>query len=85
MWLPPLLHIFIFIFTTLIFVDSRAINFKRSNEGQYFSPNGANIDKIITVSQSGQVDFNKIQDAIDSVPSNNPEWICVRISSGIYT
>ncbi|XP_061993507.1 probable pectinesterase 29 [Rosa rugosa] len=38
----------------------------------------------ITVDQSGQGNFTKIQSAIDAVPSNNKHWVCIKISAGTY-
>ena len=83
MWFSPLLLILILFLTTFVFVDSRAINPIMSNE-RHFSSKSTTVAKTISVSQSGQTDFKKIQDAIDSIPSNNNEWICVRVSSGVY-
>ncbi|XP_052311792.1 putative pectinesterase 11 [Populus trichocarpa] len=36
---------------------------------------------LIRVDRSGQGDFKKIQDAIDSVPSNNPELVFIWVSA----
>ena len=38
----------------------------------------------ITVAQSGSASFSTIQSAIDSIPSNNRNWVCIRIKAGIY-
>lgn len=38
----------------------------------------------ITVDPSGQGNFSTIQSAINSVPSNNKYWVCIRIKAGIY-
>ncbi|XP_019163058.1 PREDICTED: probable pectinesterase 55 [Ipomoea nil] len=38
----------------------------------------------IHVDQSGSSDFKTIQSAIDSVPSNNSQWVCISIKPGIY-
>lgn len=38
----------------------------------------------ITVDQSGKGNFTKIQSAIDAVPSNNKDWVCIKISAGTY-
>ncbi|XP_043694406.1 probable pectinesterase 29 [Telopea speciosissima] len=38
----------------------------------------------ITVDSFGYGDFKTIQSAIDSVPSNNKQWICIYVKSGIY-
>uniref|UniRef100_A0A2N9H0T0 pectinesterase n=1 Tax=Fagus sylvatica TaxID=28930 RepID=A0A2N9H0T0_FAGSY len=36
------------------------------------------------VDQSGQGNFTTIQAAIDAVPSNNKDWICIKIKAGTY-
>ncbi|OVA13603.1 Pectinesterase [Macleaya cordata] len=49
--------------------------------------NLANPDKVaytITVDLSGQGNFTRVQDAIDSIPSRNTEWICISLNPGIY-
>ncbi|XP_019163099.1 PREDICTED: probable pectinesterase 55 isoform X2 [Ipomoea nil] len=38
----------------------------------------------IHIDQSGSSDFKTIQSAIDSVPSNNSQWVCISIKPGIY-
>ncbi|XP_062104491.1 probable pectinesterase 29 [Humulus lupulus] len=45
--------------------------------------NGGNF-QTITVDQSGHGNFNTIQSAIDSVPSNNKYWIYIIIKAGVY-
>lgn len=39
---------------------------------------------LIRVDQSGMGDYDKIQDAIDAVPSNNSELIFIWVKPGIY-
>lgn len=39
---------------------------------------------LIRVDQTGKVDFGKIQDAIDFVPSNNSELVFISIKPGTY-
>ncbi|KAF9609603.1 hypothetical protein IFM89_017698 [Coptis chinensis] len=39
---------------------------------------------LIRVDQSGKGDFKKVQDAIDSVPSNNTELIFIWVKPGVY-
>lgn len=36
------------------------------------------------VDQSGNGNFSTIQTAIDAVPPNNKNWICIRIKAGTY-
>jgi pectin methylesterase-like acyl-CoA thioesterase len=46
-----------------------------------------NIESTITVDKSVKPDtgvFQTIQDAIDSIPLNNDQWVKVHISPGIY-
>ncbi|XP_065879464.1 putative pectinesterase 11 [Euphorbia lathyris] len=40
---------------------------------------------LIRVDQSGKGDFTKIQDAIDSVPSNNSELVFIWVKPGTYS
>ncbi|CAI9776967.1 unnamed protein product [Fraxinus pennsylvanica] len=40
--------------------------------------------RTIYVDQSGKGNFQTIQSAIDSVPSNNNKWICIYIEAGVY-
>ncbi|CAN6550430.1 unnamed protein product [Malus baccata var. baccata] len=40
---------------------------------------------LITVDQSGEGDYWKIQDAIDAVPSNNAENVYIAVKPGTYT
>ena len=39
---------------------------------------------LIRVDQSGKGDYQKIQDAIDAVPSNNTEVVFIWVKPGIY-
>ena len=39
---------------------------------------------LITVDQSGKGDYKKIQEAIDSVASNNAELVFIKVKPGIY-
>lgn len=39
---------------------------------------------LIRVDQSGKGDYQKIQDAIDAVPSNNVDHVFILINPGIY-
>lgn len=38
----------------------------------------------ITVNQSGQGNFTTIQNAVDSIPAGNTQWIRIQISPGKY-
>ncbi|KOM46078.1 hypothetical protein LR48_Vigan06g138400 [Vigna angularis] len=49
-----------------------------------FHDKSASPQRIITVDQSGNGDFSKIQSAIDSVPSNNKQWIHINVNAGTY-
>ncbi|KAK8642425.1 hypothetical protein V6N13_011768 [Hibiscus sabdariffa] len=39
---------------------------------------------LISVDQSGNGDYTKIQDAIDAVPSNNKELVFISVKPGVY-
>ncbi|KAK5832492.1 hypothetical protein PVK06_016294 [Gossypium arboreum] len=39
---------------------------------------------LLRVDQSGKGDYEKIQDAIDAVPSNNKEMVFILVNPGIY-
>ncbi|KAL0414084.1 UNVERIFIED_CONTAM: putative pectinesterase 29 [Sesamum radiatum] len=41
-------------------------------------------DSTITVDASGHTGFSTIQAAIDSVPSNNKNWISIYVKAGVY-
>ncbi|KAK6930568.1 Pectinesterase, catalytic, partial [Dillenia turbinata] len=38
----------------------------------------------ITVAKSNQAQFSTIQSAIDSIPSNNMNWVIIKVKAGIY-
>ena len=40
--------------------------------------------RTITVDQSGKGDFTTVQQAIDSIPSNNNEWTVIHLRAGVY-
>ncbi|KAJ3676305.1 hypothetical protein LUZ60_003717 [Juncus effusus] len=44
----------------------------------------ATVAKTITVGQSGGTDFNTVQDAINSVPDGNNQWIRINVTQGTY-
>ncbi|ONK67599.1 uncharacterized protein A4U43_C05F1760 [Asparagus officinalis] len=44
----------------------------------------ATIQKNITVDQSGNGDFKTVQEAIDSVPDGNKDWIKIHVNQGVY-
>ncbi|XP_021283298.1 putative pectinesterase 52 [Herrania umbratica] len=46
---------------------------------------GSQFASTIVVDKSGNGNFNSIQSAINSIPSNNDQWIKVRINPGVYT
>ncbi|KAL2941675.1 putative pectinesterase 29 [Bienertia sinuspersici] len=45
---------------------------------------GEVISHVIVVDQSGYGHFRKLQEAIDSVPPNNREWIEIQVRAGVY-
>lgn len=44
----------------------------------------ASIAKTIVVNPSGTGDFRSIQEAINSVPDFNNQWIKIHLASGVY-
>lgn len=40
--------------------------------------------KSIFVNRNGGADFKSIQEAIDSVPLGNDQWIRVHVAAGVY-
>ena len=38
----------------------------------------------LTVSKTGNANFNNIQAAIDSIPVNNAQWVQITIAAGVY-
>ncbi|GLT86217.1 hypothetical protein SLE2022_043710 [Rubroshorea leprosula] len=47
-------------------------------------PTDTSTSILIRVDRSGNGDFEKIQDAIDAVPSNNSKFVFIRIKPGTY-
>ncbi|XP_020210402.1 probable pectinesterase 29 [Cajanus cajan] len=45
---------------------------------------GKNVSYIITVGRSDKVTFRTIQVAIDSIKSNNDQWVKIHIKAGLY-
>ncbi|KAM5561009.1 hypothetical protein ABKV19_021898 [Rosa sericea] len=42
------------------------------------------VSRTITVDKQGRGDFALVQQAIDSIPSNNYVWTCIHINFGVY-
>ncbi|KAL6850026.1 hypothetical protein ACP4OV_020653 [Aristida adscensionis] len=40
--------------------------------------------KSIYVNQNGSADFKSIQDAVDSIPLGNSQWIRIHVAAGVY-
>ncbi|KAL1192359.1 putative pectinesterase 10 [Cardamine amara subsp. amara] len=53
-------------------------------ENQTVNNTNSIIVKTIVVDQFGIGNFKTVQQAVDSIPSNNKEWIKIRIRNGIY-
>lgn len=69
------------VFVSILFICRHA-----STAGTYetkYSVQGE-ITRTITVDLSGHGDFKSIQQAIDSVPSNNQNWIRIHVKPGTY-
>nr|POF24480.1 putative pectinesterase 29 [Quercus suber] len=64
--------IFIFYFTVTLFLFLNASNAKGTNA------------KSILVDQSGKGHFKTVQEAIDSIPSNNNKWTIIDLNPGTY-
>ncbi|KAL7205404.1 hypothetical protein ACSBR2_018366 [Camellia fascicularis] len=73
-----LLTFIVFLLVSTCFGLSRAIecrvNVKNPSKYQY----------TITVDQTGKGNFATIQKAVDSVPSNNDQWLRIHVHPGIY-
>jgi pectin methylesterase-like acyl-CoA thioesterase len=73
------LQIFSYISLLLLYFNvCRAEDFKVNVTIRY------NVATTIIVDQSGKGNFNTIQSAIDSIPSQNSQWTRIQISPGIY-
>ncbi|KAF0916909.1 hypothetical protein E2562_015086 [Oryza meyeriana var. granulata] len=46
--------------------------------------NGATVARSIFVNKKGGADFIRIQDAINSVPFGNDQWIRIHVAAGVY-
>ena len=51
------------------------------HHNQFNSKVGSN---QLTVSKTGNANFNNIQAAIDSIPVNNAQWVQITIAAGVY-
>ena len=65
----------IFIVLLLYFSISEALDCELDN---------GKVAETITVDQSGKGDFKSVQNAVDSIPSNNNKWIHILISPGNF-
>lgn len=65
----------------LVVVFSVTLNSSAPNNK---GPTDMSTASLIRVDQSGDADFKKIQDAIDSVPSDNSELVFIWIKPGTY-
>ncbi|KAJ8755313.1 hypothetical protein K2173_019111 [Erythroxylum novogranatense] len=84
MLIPPYFHlcsaIFILIGFQLLLIDA-----KSHGAGHFYRLTSKSLPyKVMQVDQSGDGDFKSVQAAIDSVPSNNRNWVCIYISAGTY-
>ncbi|KAL7145180.1 hypothetical protein ABFS83_07G063200 [Erythranthe nasuta] len=74
----------IFIAIFLVFPSGNATLIPGNNNNNINRKNKMIACLTIFVDPSGEGNFTRIQDAIDSVPSNNQRWICIRIKKGVY-
>ncbi|KAK9292614.1 hypothetical protein L1049_020589 [Liquidambar formosana] len=76
-----LLPTFLLIFSSISisFGVSKAVVCKLNDKDE------SKVAYTIAVDQSGQGNFTKIQDAIDSIPSGNDQWIRIHARQGIYS
>jgi len=52
--------------------------------GKAIDCGGKDISNTITVNPRSKEAFRRIQDAIDSVKSNNDKWVKIYIKAGVY-
>lgn len=72
-------HILALIFIVLLYFSiSKALECQLNNANKF------KVAHTIRVDQSGKGDFKTIQNAIDSIPSNNDKWIRILISPGHF-
>lgn len=58
------------------------------NQGRKLLPSykqSAIISRYITVDQQGQGQYETIQEAVDSIPEKNTNWVYIQINAGYYT
>lgn len=77
LWSPVLKMKCLFFFFFLITVLSTSLHVP-------VATGAASIAKTIVVNPSGTGDFRSIQEAIDSVPDYNNQWIKIHLASGVY-
>ncbi|XP_071688526.1 probable pectinesterase 67 [Rutidosis leptorrhynchoides] len=81
-------HVFTFITPTLFLngVNGRSIITLKPQQGVDASVLNSKVAprKTITVDVNGSEKFKSIQDAIDSIPSGNQEWVVIQVKKGIY-
>ncbi|XP_061972592.1 probable pectinesterase 55 [Populus nigra] len=75
-------HPLFIVLVTLFIITSRGISQVRDCKP---GNNGSKVAITIVVDQSGMGNFRTIQEAIDSIPANNDQWIKVQINPGTYT
>ncbi|MCL7025487.1 hypothetical protein MKW94_005757 [Papaver nudicaule] len=75
----PLVLVFVFICCCLG-VDSRAVKGHKN----VVCGSSREVVKTIVVDQHGQGNYMKIQDAVNSIPSDNNQWIAINLHPGTY-
>ena len=68
-------------------IQQEAISSNFTNSSNRTSSEYGNVDgpaKVIIVAQTRVVDFQRIQDVVNSVPDGNPQRVIIYIQSGVY-
>ncbi|XP_010264153.1 PREDICTED: probable pectinesterase 55 [Nelumbo nucifera] len=74
------LFLFLFISATILILSGSS----RASDCKINAADPSKVAYTITVDTSGSGNFVKIQDAIDSIPSGNDQWIRIFVNSGTY-
>ncbi|KAK2640358.1 hypothetical protein Ddye_028153 [Dipteronia dyeriana] len=83
---PPFIHVFFVILILSLYSDFGSCYNEDATTNAVKPQDNLpdEIAKTITVDQSGQGDFNGVQQAIDSILPNNDQWIRIHVNAGVY-